>query len=86
MGLPPRPFLYTLDQIAQIVSLSTGTLARSYIFYAGRTTGLRSKNQMRARNIAAAEDKPEWRVAEEELIRWMKVKGYRYHERGWLES
>lgn len=86
VGLPPRPFLYTFDQIAQILSVGVAAVGRSYIFYEGRSTGARPRDRMIARNIAAPTDKPEWRVAEGELVRWMKVKGFRYHERGWIET
>lgn len=87
VGLPPRPFLYTIDQIAQIISVVPSTVSRSYLFYEGRNTGSRPRDRMLARNIAPDSIKtPEWRVAEGELVRWMKVKNFRYHERGWLES
>lgn len=85
MGLPPRPFLYTIDQLSTVLSISVPALRRTYLFFENRSTGIRPPDRMLARNIAPADEKPEWRVAEGELIRWMRAKGFRYHERGWIE-
>lgn len=82
IGLPPRVFLYTLDQIAVMLDVSEVQLGRAYIFFEGRSIGRRQVSLMTARNIAPADDKPDWRVAEREFVRWMKVKGFRYYDRG----
>jgi len=83
MGLPVRPFLYTLDQIATLISLTDASLAR-HLHYDGRSVGPRHPDRLLARNLAATGDKPEWRVAEHELIRWVRRKGFRVYERGWV--
>ena len=82
MGLPPRLFLFTLDQIAGMLAISVDTLMRSYVYFEGRSTGARKTNLMIAINIAPDEEKPEWRVNDRELVRWARVKGFRYHEWG----
>lgn len=81
-GLPVRPFLYTLDQISTLLDLSIQNLSKDYVFFEGRSSGLAPRVKMIARNIAPPEAKPEWRIAEREFIRWMKVKGFKYYERG----
>jgi hypothetical protein len=84
VGLPPRPFLYTLDQVAYLIQIEESTLRRSYLHYEGRSVGAPARGVIVTRNIAPVGLKPEWRVAERELVRFMKFKGFRYHERGWI--
>lgn len=81
IGLPYRPFLYTLDQIAQLLSLQMQSLTSTYIYFEGRSTGMMSRNLMLARNIAPPDQLPEWRIAERELLRWMKRKGFKHYDR-----
>lgn len=82
MGLPPRPFLYTLDQIAGLIQVTETTLAVKYIYFEGRSTGQKLGRHMLARNIALPTEDPEWRVAEMELLRWLRFKGFRIYETG----
>jgi hypothetical protein len=82
VGLPYRPFLYTVDQIAVLLDLDPKTVLANYLYFEGRSIGSRHKDLMVARNIAPRDQKPEWRVAERELVRWMRFKGFRYYERG----
>lgn len=78
LRLPVRPFLYTLDQVATILSITEVRLKQGgYVFFQGRTPGIPSRDEMIAHNIAAATAKPEWRVEERELVRWMKRKGFK---------
>ncbi len=81
VGLPPRPFLYTMDQLSVILSLPVQELYKKYIYFEGRSIGHKTKDEMTARNIAPEKTHPEWRVAEQELVRWMRRKGFRYYER-----
>lgn len=81
IGLPPRVFLYTIDQLGVMLDLSEKTIRGSYLYFEGRSVGARRKDLMIARNIAPATEKPDWRVAEREFIRWMKVKGFRHYDR-----
>ena len=76
IGLPPRPFLYTLDQVATIIALPIEKLRDAYVYYVGLDAGPRRLDQLCARNIAPHGDRPEWRVEEHELIRWMKRRGF----------
>lgn len=82
LGLPPRPFLFTRDQIAGVLDLQPRNFNDKYVYYEGRTVGAKSKHLLVARNIAPPNESPEWRITEREFIRWMKVKGFRYYDRG----
>lgn len=83
-ALPPRPFLYTLDQIATILAYPDEKALHPTIFFEGRTPGATPrKDKMIARNIAPDDEKPEWRVEEEEFIRWMRHKKVLPMQRVW---
>lgn len=84
MGLPVRAFLFTVDQLSTMLSVGEDTVKKDYLFYEGRQPGARPKSKMLARNIAPEGSKPEWRVAERELVRWLKSRGFRVYDRGWL--
>ena len=64
-GLPPRLFLYTMDQIADQLMISD---LSKVVHYEGRSPGAAGKDRMIARNIAAAGTSPEWRIEELEFI------------------
>lgn len=85
LGLPPRIFLYTLDQISVILSVPVKTIERSYIYYENRSIGHKRRIEISAQNIAPPEEPPEWRVTEREFINWLKRMGFLYYERGYLE-
>lgn len=76
IDFPPRLFLYSLDQVAFCLDMKVETLRRSYIHFQGRTRGVAPKGLILARNIAGPQEQPTWRVAENELVRWMKHKGF----------
>lgn len=80
LGLPARPFLYTLDQIGTLLSLEVKDLKLRYLYFEGRSTGVRSMHLIQARNIAHPTSDPDWRVAERELLRWLKLKGFRVYD------
>lgn len=85
VGLPVRSFLYTLDQVAYLLNLSLDNVQKSgKVYYAGRSTGAKSPDRMMARDIAGPNESPDWRIAEQELLRWMKRKGYKVYERAWI--
>lgn len=86
VGLPPRPFLYSLDQVADLVAVDLATLRKRHVFYDRVSPGIPPRDLLLARNIAADSDKPVWRVAERELLRWLRYRGFRVHSRGWLTS
>lgn len=77
VNLPVRPFLFTLDQIGTLLNVTEERVRTGgYVFFAGRTAGVKSKDEMLAVNIAPQNQKPEWRIEERELIRWLKRKGF----------
>jgi len=80
--LPARPFLYTIDQIATLLSVQEQTVKTVYLYYEGSSTGVMPRDQMRAINIAPAGQKPEWRISERTLKNWLRYKGFRVYERG----
>lgn len=82
ISLPPRVFLYTLDQVAAILAVQD---VSRYIWTLEQG-GIRAKDKLTARNIAPVGATPEWRVADNELIRWLRYKGFRYVEVGYVES
>lgn len=84
VGLPPNVFLYTLDQVATILSLPVEEFkSKGYVFYEGRSTYIKKTSQMSARNITPdPKDAPVWRILDQELVRWLKLKGFRYYEAG----
>lgn len=83
LGLPYRPFLYTLDQLSVMLSIETTTLKKNgMLFFQGRQPGRPLPDELRCVNVTSGiSDKPDWRVEERELIRWMKRKGFRYVDR-----
>jgi hypothetical protein len=85
VGLPLRIFLYTPDQLAQMLSLTEKYVREKLFFYDVREPGIRPRNRLRAVNIAPEGQTPEWRVAERELIRYLRLKGIKIYQRthGW---
>lgn len=82
--LPERPFLFTLDQIATMLSISEEKLKKNgHIYFVGRSVGKRQTGQLEARNISDSTSRPEWRVSEVELKRWMKYRGFRIVNRSY---
>lgn len=78
INLPVRPFLFTLDQVATLLSITETRLKQGgYLFFANRTPGVHSRDELLALNIAPPNKPAEWRVEERELIRWMKRKGFK---------
>lgn len=84
IGLPPRPFLYTIDQISVMTDLTEHNLITQHIYFEGRTVGSRQAHQMIARNLNVGQPlaKPDWRVLDREFVRWMKKRGYKYYDTG----
>jgi hypothetical protein len=86
MGMPTRAFLYTLDQVSEMVAVPLTGLRQSYIHFDRKTVGAQDRDKIMARNIAPPGATPEWRVAEAELVRWLKRKGFRIYDRAWVAS
>jgi hypothetical protein len=70
--LPYRPFFYTLDQVADILQVDLDSLKATRVYYEGRTAGPPPKTLLVARNVNPSGVKPEWRIAESELLVWMR--------------
>lgn len=81
LGLPPRPILYTLDQIATILAVDMVSM-RQRVYFVGRTTVRRVPKMVAAHNISPPTIVPDWRVSEKELVRFFKECGFRVHRRG----
>ena len=82
IGLPPRPFLYTVDQLSLLTGIPEQSLYRQYLYMEGRSIGIKDRHHITARNVARPDEKPDWRVAEKEFIRWMKLKGFKFYDTG----
>jgi hypothetical protein len=83
--LPPRLFLYTMDQVAVILDVTIDQVRQHLAYYEGRSVGRSRKEEIRFRNIAAPDEKPDWRVTEHDLVRWLKFKGYKFYDRGYIK-
>ena len=80
LGLPLRPFLYTIDQVASFLDQDVNYVKTKQVYFWGRSTGTPHAYYLRARNIAPPDEKPDWRVTEQEMIRWLKMKGFKLYE------
>jgi hypothetical protein len=77
-------FFYTPDQIATLLELDVKYVMQKMLFYERREPGIVPRTKMRAVNIAPEGEPPIWRVSERTLIAYLKSKGIRYYERGYL--
>lgn len=84
--LPPRPFFYTLDQVATLLSMSENHLKSTMVFYQGRSVGVAKSDMLKARSIAKVDEPPDWRISEAELLRWLRARGFRVYERARISA
>lgn len=84
VGLPSRPFLYTIDQVAMMLAVTERYLKLEYAHWEGRSIGIPSSDRIVFRNIAPNGAQVQWRCSERELIRFLRHKGYKYYERGFV--
>lgn len=85
VGLPVREFLYTIDQIAFLLATSEENLRQNLLHYQGRSVGVCPKGRMLAVDISnEGSTRPEWRVAERHLKQWMRFKGWKIYDRGYV--
>jgi hypothetical protein len=83
VGLPATPFFYHLDQCAEFMQLTEEQFISSYVWFLGRSTGVKSPRKLKAVNMQPNPDNPpDWRISEGELVRWMKMLGYKVYSRG----
>jgi hypothetical protein len=87
-GLPLRPMLYTLDQVADFLSVEVRQLKLTYLYFDGVHVGRPPRSKIVCRNIRPEDgpDNQEWRVAEKELIRWLRFCGWRVYDRAVVGS
>jgi len=81
--LPARPFLYTCDQVAAMISVSDVRFQSVYVWFEGRSPGVHQPDKLIARNISPVNNHPEWRITHREVERWMKYRGFRLVEFGY---
>jgi hypothetical protein len=75
--LPVRVFLYTLDQVGTILGIDEDTLITKYLYFRGISTGVQGRRMM-AHNVEIDENaRPRWRVAEAEVLRYLRDAGFR---------
>lgn len=87
VALPVRPFLYTLEQVATLTAIEPHVLRDEYVWYEGVNTGGRPPRRLLARDVHPLRRGVDWRVAENELIRWMRACNFRVMEREtWIVS
>lgn len=78
LGLPRRPYLYTIDQIADLLSLTETVLKVQYVYYRGRSVGRDRADLISAVQVAPCGcGREDWRVEEAELVRWMLHMGFK---------
>lgn len=80
VGLPPLVFTFTLDQIAAMLSVAETDLKKHYLYYAHRSVGVQSPDQMYAVNVAPATEPAQWRVSQKEFARFVRRKGFRLYD------
>lgn len=84
--LPARPFFYTLDQVATMLGVTEATLKSRYVYFHGHSLGRPLSDMLSARSISKVGEPPDFRISEEELIRWLKRNGYRVYDRARLRQ
>lgn len=77
VGLPNLIFMFTIDQLASMMNVSEDTISNVYLYYQGRSTGMKKKHHMVAINIAPSDQTPNWRVSLEEFRTWLSRMGFR---------
>ena len=79
VGLPPHPFLYTVDQIADMLQRNKTTIIPN-LHFSGVTPGKCPEGKMLCANLAGSGEGADWRVADSELIRWLRHKGFKVYD------
>lgn len=86
VGIPIRAFLFTLPQIAEMLAVTEASLKKGYLYFEDLNVGPSPKHKMIARNITPEGPSREWRVAERELIRWLKYCGFVVIDRNYVRN
>jgi hypothetical protein len=80
VGLPPVIFMFTVDQIASMLSVEERYVMTTYLYYVGRSTGRKATHHMDAVNIAPEDHAPEWRVPSKEFLKWCTRRGIKVNQ------
>lgn len=83
LGLPPRIFFFTIDQIGTMLSLEERYIKDNLLHFEGRSPGIAPRGIMRAYNFAPEGETPQWRVSEQSLKRYLRFRGIKFYERGY---
>jgi hypothetical protein len=84
-ALPAREFMYTLDQVADILNIQVESLRR-YVYFRGIDRNLvREQDAMVAISItpSALHKRAEWRIPETEFLAFLKKRGLTVYERAY---
>ena len=79
VGLPPRIFFYTLDQVAAMLQVDEDELRKRYLYFAGRDVGFQQPGQLYVVNISP-DSKAEWRCSDREFMRFLRHKKIRAYD------
>jgi hypothetical protein len=82
--LPKHEFYYTIDQVTTLLQISEHYLTSRLLFYLGREAGARPKDKILAVNIAPDGEDPVWRIPEKSLKAYLRYKGIRSSDRGYV--
>lgn len=74
--LPSRPFFYTFDQLETLLNMPQKVLL-THVHLGGYSPGRQTPDLMLATdNSPQNSSRPDWRVEEAELVRWLRRRGY----------
>ncbi len=76
LRVPIRQFMFTIDQLASMLGCAESTV-KKYLWFDGMSTGKPGPKRMKALNLADRGERPDWRVQEEEYIRYLRACGIR---------
>lgn len=72
VGLPTKPFFYTVEQVADLLAVDIKTLENTILHFKG-FGGTSGPDRLAATNLRTT-DNPLWRIPEDELLRWLRRK------------
>ena len=78
LQLPVKTFMYTIEQIAYMLDVTEQTVKKRILYYQGRERRKWTNDDLVAVNFSRQDEKPEWRISEEEFIRWMRRKRIKF--------
>ena len=84
VGLPPRPFFYTVDQIGTMLELDPEYIMKRMLHFEGRSVGVCPKDKMLAVNLAPDGEKPEWRIPESRFLGYLRSRKVKFYSRGFV--